>query len=48
MSSLEVSDAVGTAFDDLMIEVGVLGMVVLVLAAASLLVRRKEREPAEA
>jgi len=47
VSSLEASDAVGPAFDDLLMEVGVLGMVVLVLAAASLLVRRKEREPAE-
>lgn len=47
VSSLDASDAVGTKFDDLMIEVGVLGMVVLVLAAASLLMRRKEREPRE-
>lgn len=47
VSSLDASNAEGTAFDDLMIEVGVLGMVVLVLAAASLLVRRKEREPSE-
>lgn len=47
VSSLDASEAEGTAFDDLMIEVGVLGMVVLVLAAACLLVRRKEREPAE-
>lgn len=47
VSSLDASDAVGTEFDNLMIEVGVLGLVVLALAAASLLVRRKEREPTE-
>ena len=35
------------AFDDAMIEIGVLGALVLALAVANLLMRRKEREPAE-
>lgn len=37
----------GDAFDHAMIEIGVLGMLVVLLAVASFLVRRKEREPAE-
>jgi uncharacterized membrane protein (DUF373 family) len=37
----------GAAFADAITEIGVLGAVVLVLAVATLLVRRKEREPAE-
>jgi uncharacterized membrane protein (DUF373 family) len=37
----------GGAFDDAMVEVGVLGGLVLLLAIATYLVRRKEREPAE-
>ena len=35
------------AFDDAMIEIAVLGVLVLALALAALLVRRKEREPSE-
>jgi uncharacterized membrane protein (DUF373 family) len=35
------------AFDDAMLQIGLLGVIVLLLAAASFLVRRKEREPAE-
>ena len=35
------------AFDDSMTQIGVLGLLVLTLAAAGYLVRRKEREPAE-
>ncbi|HEX2054289.1 MAG TPA: phosphate-starvation-inducible PsiE family protein [Actinomycetota bacterium] len=38
----------GVAFQNAMIEVGVLGGVVLLLALAGFLVRRKEREPEEA
>ena len=37
----------GEAFRDSMLEVGVLGGVVVLLALASFLVRRKEREPEE-
>jgi len=35
------------AFDDSMTQIGVLGLLVLTLAAAGYLVRRKEREPTE-
>ena len=35
------------SFDDSMMQIGVLGLLVLTLAAAGYLVRRKEREPAE-
>lgn len=35
-------------FDDAMVAIGVLGVLVFVLAAATYLVRRKEREPEEA
>ena len=35
------------AFDEAMVEIGVLGGIVLVLALSALLVRRKEREPEE-
>jgi uncharacterized membrane protein (DUF373 family) len=48
--AVEADDARGTdstAFEHAMVEIGLLGGVVLVLAAASFLVRRKEREPAE-
>ncbi len=38
----------GRAFRDAMLEVGILGGVVVLLALASFLVRRKEREPEEA
>lgn len=37
----------GSTFDDGMVAIGVLGGLVLVLAAATYLVRRKEREPQE-
>ena len=37
----------GEAFEHAIIEIGVLGGVVLVLSAASFIVRRKEREPEE-
>ena len=47
VSSLGASKAEGAAFDELMTEVGVLGVVILLLATASWLVRRKEREPEE-
>ena len=45
--SLEAKDDNGEAFDNAMIEVGVLAGVVLLLALASYLVRLKEREPEE-
>lgn len=51
VGSLEAKDLAGVdpgAFDDAMIEIGVLGGVLLVLAVASFLLRRKEREPEEA
>lgn len=38
----------GSAFDDAMMEIAVLGGVVVLLAIACYLVRRKEREPQEA
>jgi uncharacterized membrane protein (DUF373 family) len=47
VTSLETRDLHGEAFDDAMLEVGILGGVVLLLAVSSYLVRRKEREPAE-
>lgn len=46
--SVEAAGKVGTAgFDDRMIEIGVLGVLVLLLGLTSLLLRRKEREPDE-
>ncbi len=45
--SLEAKDDSGEAFDNAMIEIGVLAGVVLLLALASYLVRLKEREPEE-
>jgi uncharacterized membrane protein (DUF373 family) len=48
--TLESKDVFATenpAFDNAMIEIGVLACVVLLLALASFLVRRKEREPEE-
>ena len=47
VTSLETRDLQGEAFDDAMLEIGILGGVVLLLAIASFLVRRKEREPKE-
>ena len=47
VTSLETRDLHGEAFDDAMLEIGILGGVVLLLAVSSFLVRRKEREPAE-
>jgi uncharacterized membrane protein (DUF373 family) len=47
VTSLESRDLHGDAFDDAILEIGVLGGVVLLLAIASFLVRRKEREPEE-
>jgi len=47
VSSLDASKSGGEAFEELMIEVSVLGVVILLLALASWLVRRKEREPTE-
>lgn len=47
VASLDASKAKGTAFDDLMMEIGVLAVVILLLATSGWLVRRKEREPDE-
>jgi uncharacterized membrane protein (DUF373 family) len=50
VGSLEAKDLAGSdreAFVDVMTEIGVLGGVLLVLAIASYLLRRKEREPEE-
>jgi uncharacterized membrane protein (DUF373 family) len=47
VASLKAGSAEGETFDHLMTEVGVLGGVVLLLAVAAFLVRRKEREPTE-
>jgi uncharacterized membrane protein (DUF373 family) len=47
VSSLDASKASGSAFDELILEIGVLAGVILLLAIAGWLVRRKEREPAE-
>ena len=46
-ASLKAGSLEGEAFEDTMLEVGVLGAVVLLLATSSFLVRRKEREPTE-
>ena len=45
--ALEAREKKAAAFDDAMLELTVLGGLVLVLAFASWLVRRKEREPEE-
>jgi uncharacterized membrane protein (DUF373 family) len=47
VAALALADASGDKFDDLVLKIGVLGLVVLFLAISSLLIRRKEREPAE-
>ena len=47
VASLALADASGPEFDEGIQKVGVLGVVVLLLALSSFLVRRKEREPAE-
>jgi uncharacterized membrane protein (DUF373 family) len=47
VASLEAGDLEGEAFTDSLQEVGVLGVVVLLLGLTSFLVRRKEREPEE-
>jgi uncharacterized membrane protein (DUF373 family) len=48
VASLKAGDTSGDAFTDIITEIAVLGFVVLLLATSSFLVRRKEREPAEA
>jgi uncharacterized membrane protein (DUF373 family) len=47
VASLKAGSLEGEALEDAMLEIGVLGAVVLLLAVSSFLVRRKEREPAE-
>jgi uncharacterized membrane protein (DUF373 family) len=44
----EARDKTGEAFDEAVIEIGVLAALLLVLAVALFLLRRKEREPEEA
>lgn len=47
VASLALADSSGSEFDEGIQKIGVLGVVVLLLALSSFLVRRKEREPAE-
>ncbi len=47
LESKEIYDSDNAAFDNAMIEIGVLAGVILLLSLASYLVRRKEREPEE-
>ena len=47
VASLKAGSLTGDELQDAMLEIGVLGAVVLLLALASYLVRRKEREPTE-
>lgn len=47
VASLKASESKGDPFREALAEVGVLGAVVVALAVASFLVRRKEREPTE-
>ncbi len=47
LESKEIYDTENAAFDNAMIEIGVLAGVILLLSFASYLVRRKEREPEE-
>jgi uncharacterized membrane protein (DUF373 family) len=47
VTSLETRELHGEAFEDAILEIGVLGAVVVLLAVAGFLVRRKEREPRE-
>jgi uncharacterized membrane protein (DUF373 family) len=46
--ALEVRNESSRPFNEAMIEIGVLGLLALVLAVAAFVVRRKEREPREA
>lgn len=47
LESKEIYDSDDAAFDNAMVEIGVLAGVILLLALANFLVRRKEREPEE-
>jgi hypothetical protein len=47
VASLKAGSLEGEALEETMLEIGVLGGVVLLLALSSFLVRRKEREPPE-
>ena len=47
LESKEIYDTDDAAFENAMIEIGVLAGVILLIALASYLVRRKEREPEE-
>jgi hypothetical protein len=47
LESKEVYETDNPAFDNAMIEIGVLAGVIVLLSLASFLVRRKEREPEE-
>lgn len=46
--SVDAREKRGEALDEALMEIGVLGVLLLALSVATLLVRRKEREPAEA
>ena len=45
--SVDAKEQSGAALDDAVLQIGVLGGVILLLAVATYLVRRKEREPEE-
>jgi uncharacterized membrane protein (DUF373 family) len=47
VASLALADASGDKVEDGVMKIGVLGLVVLLLAVSSYLIRRKEREPVE-
>lgn len=47
LSAKDVRGTAGSGFTHAMVEMGVLGTLILVLAIAAYLVRRKEREPTE-
>jgi uncharacterized membrane protein (DUF373 family) len=47
VASLKAGDLDDSQFDEVIAEIAVLGVVVILLATSSFLVRRKEREPAE-
>jgi uncharacterized membrane protein (DUF373 family) len=47
VAALGLADSSGEEFDDGVLKVGVVGVVVLLLAISTLLIRRKEREPSE-
>lgn len=47
VTAIEAKDLTGARFDDAMLSIAVLGGAILLLAVATFLIRRKEREPDE-